>query len=236
MAIIVEIKSKENCCRENKVILDEQINLSSFFQKIGKEGDAASESLRTQVVKSMIDSVLKRVLPASIIQKRAVYRTLVNILATIDINDYSKLGFGTQQQKEQTCKLISSKLVQGLENTMIEMVTNALEKQIRDLAPEGDIDSPFTRIFGDLLKSLASGGNLAAQIAAGAFTEDVKGTITDQLSDAICEVDFTDIAKKSLGTFGGVINKGLEIGGGIGSFFKGLFKEEIENGKYEIIA
>jgi hypothetical protein len=236
MAIIVEINSNNTCCRENKVILDEQISLASFFNQAGKEGDAASESFRTQITKSIIDSVLKSVLPPSIIQNRVVYRSLVNILATIDIDDYSKLGFGSPAEKQRTCKIISSKLVQGLENTIIEMVTNALEKQIRKLAPTGDIDSPFTRIFGDILRGIASGGNLATQIAAGAFTEDVKGTITDQLSDAICEVDFTDIAKKSLGTFGGLINKGIEIGGGIGSFFKDLFKEEIENGKYEIIA
>jgi len=236
MAIIVEINSnkKQHCCRENKIVLQEFefSDITKFLTGQGKEGDAASESFRTQISKSVIDSVLKSILPPSIINNRLVYRGLVNTLATIDLDDYHKLGFGNPSQKEDSCKLVASKLTQGLENTIIEMATNAITQKIRDLAPEGDADSPFTRIFGDLLRTLSSSGNFAAQLVAGAFTEDVKGTITTQVAEAICQIDFSEVAKKAFGSYGGLINKGLELGGGIGKFFTSLFKEEIDNGKY----
>ena len=130
MAIIVEIKSKENCCRENKIVLQEFefSDITKFLTGQGKEGDAASESFKTQISKSVIDSVLKSILPPSIINNRLVYRGLVNTLATIDLDDYHKLGFGNPSQKEDSCKLVASKLTQGLENTIIEMATNAMTR------------------------------------------------------------------------------------------------------------
>ena len=238
MAIIVEINSnKKQCCRENQIVLQEfeLKDITKFFTTQGKEGDAATESFRTQIAKSVIDTVLKRILPDSIIQNRVIYRSIVNILATIDMDDYHKLGFGDPSQKEDSCKLIASKLVQGLENALVEVFANAITEKLREIAPEGDVDSPFTRMFGDAIRALASSGNFATQLAAGAFTEDVKGTLTDQISDSICEMDFSDFAKKAFGSFGGLINKGLELGGGISKFFKSLFAEQIENDKYQII-
>jgi hypothetical protein len=57
MAIIVEIKSnKKQCCRENQIVLQEfeLKDITKFFTTQGKEGDAATESFRTQIAKSVI--------------------------------------------------------------------------------------------------------------------------------------------------------------------------------------
>jgi hypothetical protein len=220
MSIIIEVKSNKECCRENKTVLTEQqLNTIMKFLK-GEEGGKTGESFRTLAARSIVDSILSRMVP-ELKDNRVLYRGLVNTLAAIDLDDVMALT-GISGNKPKTCKRISEIVVQGLENTLVELVATAVTEKIRELAPEGDADSPFTKLLGDTIRSLASAGNLTAQLAAGIFTEDIKGSLTDNISDFICDIDFGDIAKASFGDLGD-----LAVAGGeeLVDAFKGLFNE-----------
>ena len=220
MAIIVEIKSNKECCRENKNILTEQqLNTIMKFLK-GEKGGPAGESFRTLAARSIIDSVLSRMVP-ELKDNKLLYRGLVNTLAAIDLDDFMALT-GAVGDKPKTCKRIAGVVVQGLENTLVELVATAVTEKIRELAPQGDADSPFTKLFGDTIRSLASAGNLTAQLTAGIFTEDIKGSLTDNISDFICDIDFSDIAQAAFGDLGGLAAAGGEE---LIDAFKGLFSE-----------
>ena len=61
MSIIVEIKSNNTCCRESQnVLTEQQMNQFMDFLK-GEKGGTVGESFRTQIVKSLIDTVLIKI-------------------------------------------------------------------------------------------------------------------------------------------------------------------------------
>jgi hypothetical protein len=220
MAIIVEFKSKESCCRESQNVLTEQQMDALMGFLTGQKGGAAGESFRTMAARSIIDSVLSRMVP-ELKDNKLLYRSLVNTIAAIDLDDLLSLT-GITGDKKGTCKRIAGIVVQGLENTLVELVSNAVTEKIRELAPEGDPDSPFTRLFGDTIRQLTSAGNLTAQLAAGIFTEDIKGSLTDNISNFICEIEFADLAKAAFGDLGALAAQGGEE---LVSAFKGFFSE-----------
>ena len=219
MAIIVEIKSKESCCRESQNILTEgQMDQVLDFLK-GEKGGTVGQSFRTQILKSIIDSILIRVFPD--IKQYPKLRTVIdNTLASIDLSDLLALT-GLSGDKPNACKRISQILVQGMENAIIDIITIMISNKIEELAPDkGDSFNPINRLLKDVINIVSSGGGLAGRIAAGVFTENVKGSLTNEISEFICETDFADIAKDA---FSGIdFAKGGEE---IVSTIKGFFDE-----------
>ena len=219
MAIIVEIKSKESCCRESQNILTEgQMDQVLDFLK-GEKGGTVGQSFRTQILKSIIDSILIRVFPD--IKQYPKLRTVIdNTLASIDLSDLLALT-GISGDKPNACKRISQILVQGMENAIIDIITIMISNKIEELAPDkGDSFNPINRLLKDVINIVSSGGGLAGRIAAGVFTENVKGSLTNEISEFICETDFADLAKEA---FSGIdFAKGGEE---IVSTNKGFFDE-----------
>ena len=186
----------------------------------GEEGGKTGESFRTLAARSIIDSILTRMVP-ELKDNKLLYRGLVNTLAAVDLDDVMALT-GLTGDKPKTCKRIAEIVVQGLENTLVELVASAVTEKIRELAPEGDADSPFTKLLGDTIRTLATAGNLTTQLAAGIFTEDIEGSLTDSISDFICDIDFSDIAQAAFGDLGGLAAAGGEE---LIDAFKGVFSE-----------
>ena len=219
MSIIVEIKSNNTCCRESQNILTEQqMDQVLDFLK-GEKGGTVGQSFRTQILKSIIDSILIRVFPD--IKEYPKLRTVIdNTLASIDLSDLLALT-GISGDKPNACKRISQILVQGMENAIIDILTIMISDKIKELAPdEGDSFNPINRLLRDVINIVSSGGGLAARIAAGVFTENVKGSLTNEISEFICETDFADLAKDA---FSGIdFAKGGEE---IVSAIKGFFDE-----------
>ena len=219
MAIIVEIKSKESCCRESQNILTEgQMDQVLDFLK-GEKGGTVGQSFRTQILKSIIDSILIRVFPD--IKQYPKLRTVIdNTLASIDLSDLLALT-GISGDKPNACKRISQILVQGMENAIIDIVTITITEKIRNLVPDKeDTFNPINSLLRDVINTINSGGVIASRIAAGVFTENVKGSLTNQISEFICETDFADMAKDA---FSGIdFAKGGEE---IVSTIKGFFDE-----------
>ena len=219
MSIIVEIKSNNTCCRESQNILTEQqMDQVLDFLK-GEKGGTVGQSFRTQILKSIIDSILIRVFPD--IKEYPKLRTVIdNTLASIDLSDLLALT-GLSGDKPNACKRISQILVQGMENAIIDILTIMISDKIKELAPdEGDSFNPINRLLRDVINIVSSGGGLAARIAAGVFTENVKGSLTNEISEFICETDFADLAKDA---FSGIdFAKGGEE---IVSTIKGFFDE-----------
>tara|TARA_R100000008_G_C3511383_1_gene129003 strand:- start:58 stop:723 length:666 start_codon:yes stop_codon:yes gene_type:complete len=221
MAIIVEIKSKESCCRESQNVLTEQ-QMDQFMKFLkGEEGGTLGQSFRTQIVKSLIDTVLIRMFPE--IKEYPKLRTVIdNTLASIDLSDLVALT-GMTGNKPDACKRISEILVQGMENAIVDIITITITEKIRELAPdESDSFSPINRLLRDVINIITSGGGFATRISAGVFTENVKGSLTDEISDFICESDFADVAKSVFGSAGELIDAGLE---GLSSSLKDIFSE-----------
>ena len=220
MSIIIEVKSNKDCCRENKnVLTEQQVGSIMKFLK-GEEGGKAGESFRTLAARSIIDTILSKMVP-ELKNNRALYRGLVNTLAAVDLEDLMTLT-GVAGNKEMSCKRIAGIIVQGIENTLVELVATAVTDKIRDMAPEGGQDSPFTKLLGDTIRSLASGGNLAAQLAAGIFTEELEGSLTDDISEFICNIEFKEIASAAFGDIGSIAAAGGEE---LAKAFKGFFGE-----------
>ena len=219
MSIIVEIKSNNTCCRESQNILTEQqMDQVLDFLK-GEKGGTVGQSFRTQILKSIIDSILIRVFPD--IKEYPKLRTVIdNTLASIDLSDLLALT-GISGDKPNACKRISQILVQGMENAIIDILTIMISDKIKELAPdEGDSFNPINRLLRDVINIVSSGGGLAGRIAAGVFTENVKGSLTNEISEFICETDFADMAKDA---FSGIdFAKGGEE---IVSTIKGFFDE-----------
>jgi len=221
MAIIVEINSNNTCCRESQnVLTEQQMNQFMDFLK-GEKGGTVGESLRTQMVKSLIDTVLIKIFPD--LKDYPKLRTVIdNTLAAIDLSDLLALT-GMTGNKPDACKRIAEILVQGMENAIVDIITIMISKKIRELAPdESDSFSPINRLLRDVINIVTSGGGLAARISAGVFTENVKGSLTDQISDFICESDFADIAKEAFGDIGDLLGAGFE---GLQDTIKGFLSE-----------
>ena len=222
MAIIVEFKSKESCCRESQNVLTEQ-QMDQFIKFLkGEEGGTLGQSFRTQIVKSLIDTVLIRMFPE--IKEYPKLRTVIdNTLASIDLSDLVALT-GMTGNKPEACKRISEILVQGMENAIVDIITITITEKIRELAPAGGRDafSPINRLLRDVINIITSGGGFATRISAGVFTENVKGSLTDEISDFICESDFADVAKSVFGSAGKLIDAGLE---GLSGSLKDIFSE-----------
>jgi len=221
MAIIVEFKSKESCCRESQNVLTEQ-QMDQFIKFLkGEEGGTLGQSFRTQIVKSLIDTVLIRMFPE--LKEYPKIRTVIdNTLASIDLSDLVALT-GMTGNKPDACKRISEILVQGMENAIVDIITITIINKIRELAPDkSDAFSPFNRLLRDVINIITSGGDLATRVSAGFFTENVKGSLTDEISDFICESDFADVAKSVFGSAGKLIDAGLE---GLSGSLKDIFSE-----------
>jgi len=174
----------------------------------GEKGGTVGESIRTQVVKSLIDTVLVKIFPD--LKDYPKLRTVIdNTLAAIDLSDLLALT-GISGNKPNACKRIAEILVQGMENAVVDIITIMITEKIRELAPEGDSFSPINRLLRDVINIITSGGGVAARISAGVFTENVKGSLTDQISEFICESDFADIAKDAFGDVGDLLGRGFE--------------------------
>jgi len=209
MSIIIEVKSNKDCCRENKNVLTEQ-QMDQFMDFLkGEKGGTVGESIRTQVVKSLIDTVLVKMFPD--LKDYPKLRTVIdNTLAAIDLSDLLALT-GISGNKPNACKRIAEILVQGTENAVVDIITIMITEKIRELAPEeGDSFNPINRLLRDVINIVTSGGGVAARISAGVFTENVKGSLTDQISEFICESDFADIAKDAFGDVGDLLGRGFE--------------------------
>ena len=209
MSIIIEVKSNKECCRESQNVLTEQ-QMDQFMDFLkGEKGGAVGGSLRTQIVKSLIDTVLIKIFPD--LKNYPKLRTVIdNTLAAIDLSDLLALT-GISGNKPNACKRIAGILVQGMENSIVDIITIMISEKIRELAPdEGDSFNPINRLLKNVTNIFTSGGGIAARISAGVFTENVKGSLTEEISEFICESDFADIAKDVFGDVGDMLGSGFE--------------------------
>jgi hypothetical protein len=222
MAIIVEIKSNKTCCRESNVVLTEQEKneLDKVLDFVtGGGGGRVGESFRTLAARYVVDAILSRMVP-ELQGNKQLYTFLRNTIAAIDLDQWMGLLNPMSDGREASCESIAKVVVQGIEDTLVELVTKGIRDELRKMLPDPDTDSTFGQLFGDAIRLLLSGGALTTQLTAGAlFTEDVKGSLTETITKFICEIEFGDVLKVTLGDFGNLIaTGGKELGDAIKGF------------------
>jgi len=131
MAIIVEIKSKESCCRESNIVLTEQTmnNVLGFLS--GGKGGNIGAAIRTEIVKQVIDMLIPEDL-AAYLKQRNLYNVFVNTISAIDLDQILAL-IGKGGNKRGACENIAEVVLQGLEKTMINLIAQKLREFRKDL-------------------------------------------------------------------------------------------------------
>lgn len=216
MAIIVEIKSKESCCRESNIVLTERTMNSVLGFLTGEKGGNIGAAIRTSITKEIIEMLIPEKL-VSYLKQRNLYNVFVNTISAIDLDQVLAL-IGKGENKRGACENIAEVVLQGFEKTMINLIVQKLREFRKDL-PTGD-DSPFLSIFSDLASLALSGGALAGNIAGAIFTENTKNSLNRQIADKLCDVDYKKLFGDVFGEFGGAAEFAAGAAGDVVDFFK----------------
>lgn len=198
MAIIVEIKSRKNCCRKN--VLTEQdksflSGLGDFFTgMIAGEGNAFSKAIATEIQQAVVEKILDEIFDIEAnpnVKATLIYKTFTRTLANVDLKDIMKL-FGNE--KSSFCQTIAVNLVKSVADTVTDEITDEIEFFFDKRTGN------FTGILGKLAPALRKVSGAAGEV--GDFlekmsTEQMKedGSL-DEIANAICEIDFLGLVKQ----------------------------------------
>jgi|TARA_R110002020_G_scaffold16884_2_gene59960 uncharacterized membrane protein len=216
MAIIVEIKSKKSCCRESNIVLTEQQASDVLGFLSGEKGGNIGAAIRTTIAKQVVEMFVPASLE-SFLKEKKLYNVFVNTVSAIDLDQVLAL-VGKGENKRSACENVAEVVLQGLEKTMIGLVSQKLRDFRADL-PSGD-DSPFLSIFSDLAGLALSGGALATNIAGAIFTENTKDSLNQQIADQLCDIDYEKMFGDVFGQFGGAAKFASDAAGDVVDFFK----------------
>ena len=196
MTIIVEIKSK-NCCRQ-KILTEQEegflAGLGNFFTgMISGKGNSFSKAIATEIQTTVVKGILNQIFDIDAnpeIKDTLLYKSFSSALGNIDLKDLLKL-FGNE--KSELCTIIAINLVKGVADTVTKEITDEIAYFIDQRADK------FEGILAKLAPALQKMSGLASEVGGflqkQAFERMKEDGSLDEISVAICEIDFLSLVK-----------------------------------------
>jgi len=193
MAIIVEIKSRRNCCRKNVLTEEEKGFFKFFSDMISGEGKSFSKAIATEIQTAVVEKIVDEIFDVGNnpkVKATILYKTFVRALGNIDLKDIRQL---LGDEKDVFCRNIAKNLIKAVVDIIFDEITDEMKYAIDQKA--GDM----TGILGKMapaIQKMTGAANTVGDFLEKMSTEQMKdeGTL-DQLSDAICEIDFLQLVR-----------------------------------------
>ena len=193
MAIIVEIKSRRNCCRKNVLTEEEKGFLKFFSDMISGEGKSFSKAVASEIQTAVVGKIVDEIFDVGNnpkVKATILYKTFVRALGNIDLKDIRQL---LGDEKDVLCRTIATNLIKAVADIVTDEITDEMKYAIDQKAGN------MTGILGKIapaIQKMTGAANTVGDFLEKMSTEQMKDEgALDQLSDAICEIDFLELVK-----------------------------------------
>ena len=199
MAIIVEIKSRRNkCigCAKEPTLRELQEGVlgdlgSGIMNMISGKGTGFTKAIATEIQTYVVDAILHALFDVAKnrdVRDTIIFKTFKETLASIDLEDIKQI----YTDKRSWC----AETAENLLHALLRVMASEVENEISYFASQKADQLAGSKI-GALLGGLAKLGTSSTEFLANMTLENFKSSGGfEQITDAICSINFTDVIKQ----------------------------------------